>query len=196
MACSLLGTQDPPPRQHRRQASGAALRRGPRRLERAHQARTRRAPQFSNHTGYPTVKGKAFSGDDLLELLEVTGLAGGGGVGCASVWTHRGAPPLWGGRTHRSQGWGDHKGRQSPEEASRRREARQPLEGRSARRHAGDGRRPRQRRHLRRPSRASTPRPCCRKRLQGLKSNGLVRHTHLLTGRARAPVRAPSRPPP
>lgn len=32
----------------------------------------RRPPlQFSNHTGYPTVKGKAFDGDHLKELLQV-----------------------------------------------------------------------------------------------------------------------------
>jgi hypothetical protein len=31
--------------------------------------------QFSNHTGYPVVKGKAFGGDHLLELLEASPLA-------------------------------------------------------------------------------------------------------------------------
>ena len=28
-------------------------------------------PQYSNHTGYPTIKGKAFDGDHLRELLQV-----------------------------------------------------------------------------------------------------------------------------
>ncbi|GBF93943.1 pyridoxal kinase [Raphidocelis subcapitata] len=39
--------------------------------------------QFSNHTGYPTIKGKAFGGDHLLELLEAR--AHGGYIGTLSL---------------------------------------------------------------------------------------------------------------
>jgi hypothetical protein len=72
-------------------------------MHRAPPACAPRRRQFSNHTGYPTVKGKAFSGEDLLELLEVPPrrgtppgcVAGGGHAARAPAFAARrlGRPP-------------------------------------------------------------------------------------------------------